>query len=64
MIHRMHVDREKSIKYKITPFSELNYRESQSTTFDPDLHIPNELFENQKLKNVPLELVTGQGKKN
>ena len=51
----------KSIKYKITPFSELNYRESQSTTFDPDLHIPNELFENQKFKNVPLELVTGQG---
>ena len=51
----------KSIKYKITPFSELNYRESQSTTFDPDLHIPNELFENQKSKNVPLELVTGQG---
>merc|ERR1719204_1325437 len=46
-----------SIKYKITPFSELNYRESQSTTFDPDLHIPNELFENQKFKNVPLELV-------
>lgn len=39
----------------------MNYRESQSTTFDPDLHIPNELFENQKFKNVPLELVTGQG---
>ena len=49
-----------SITYRITPYKELNYRESDST-YDADLYIPEQLW-NQENIQIPAEIVTGPGK--
>ena len=49
---------------KLTPLDELDYRESPSAVFDPDLAIPHERFTDANSNShIFPELITGEGKK-
>ena len=49
---------------KLTPLDQLEYRESASAVFDPDLAIPNERFiDSNSNKYIRPELITGEGKR-
>jgi len=46
----------------LTPLDKLEYRESSSAAFDPDLAIPNERFcDSNSNKFIRPELITGEG---